>query len=188
MACSTRALIGSHQFGAGQDVAFHRLLQRSLGGLAQIGQYRTQGVEFVEIAMPANRRTGTAIAGAAPVVQPLPGPRRQSAGSDSCREAGRGGRNVVQHQWTQVMRGAAGSGASGSSTIRARLLASAGRPDQRSSGDRSWPSQVRRTGIAPLWANAGEVSVKVIGGPLSLAIGFQAIRPAGNHALFALAK
>src|SRR5512133_609366 len=54
--------------------------------------------------------------------------------------------------------GAAGSGASGSSTISARLLAPLGTPDQASGGDVLAPSQVCRTGIAPPCAKEAERS------------------------------
>ena len=52
-------------------------------------------------------------------------------------------------QWTQVILGARGSGASGSSTIRTRLCASHGTPDQLSGGEVSLPSQVYSRGISP---------------------------------------
>src|SRR5262245_66135978 len=61
-------------------------------------------------------------------------------------------------QWTQVRFGFAGSGASGSSTISAKLLVPAGGADQRSSGEMSCPSQVKRAGISFSWAKAGELS------------------------------
>jgi hypothetical protein len=60
------------------------------------------------------------------------------------------------------MRGAAGSGASGSSTISTRLFAPAGTPLQASGGDTSLPSHVYCFGIDALWVNALDVIVIVI--------------------------
>src|SRR6478672_4489578 len=62
-------------------------------------------------------------------------------------------------QWTHRTFGAAGSGASGSSTINARLIARSGTPDHSSGGELSSPSQVCVAGIAPPAENAEDVSV-----------------------------
>src|SRR5512144_1851394 len=56
-----------------------------------------------------------------------------------------------------MVRGAAGSGASGSSTTRARLRVPAGAPDQASGGERSSPSQVWRAGISSPSVNAADL-------------------------------
>src|SRR5882762_4169735 len=64
-------------------------------------------------------------------------------------------------QCTQVIFGAAGSGASGSSTISTRLLAFGGTPVQASGGAISSASQVYLAGISPLWSKAAEVSLRV---------------------------
>lgn len=59
--------------------------------------------------------------------------------------------------------GFAGSGASGSSTIRAKLFVESGAPAHSRGGERSWPSQRVYTGgiEAPL-LNAGDESVNVM--------------------------
>src|SRR3989338_1547050 len=59
-------------------------------------------------------------------------------------------------QWTQVILGAFGSGASGSSTISARLFVPAGTPLHASGGETFEPSQVWRAGIARSCANDGD--------------------------------
>lgn len=53
-------------------------------------------------------------------------------------------------------------GASGSSTISARLWVLAGTPDHVSGGDWSLPSQVCWPGMSAFWANALEVSCLVV--------------------------
>src|SRR5262245_53569577 len=60
------------------------------------------------------------------------------------------------------MRGAAGSGASGSSTMSARLLVAAGAPDQASAGERSSPWQVCGGGISAPSRKPGEVIVRAM--------------------------
>src|SRR5205085_1040396 len=82
------------------------------------------------------------------------------ASSGNPREVG--GR-LYNNQWTHVVFGAAGSGASGSSSISTRLRAPAGTPCQASGGDTPGPSQVYFAGIAAPAANAVEVRMKVIG-------------------------
>jgi hypothetical protein len=61
---------------------------------------------------------------------------------------------LYRTQCTQVIRGAAGSGASGSSTISARLFVPAGTPVHAREGETSFPSQVCNFGIGPFAANA----------------------------------
>src|SRR5688500_16938056 len=65
-------------------------------------------------------------------------------------------------QCTQTRVGAAGSGASGSSTMSARLRAPCGTPLHASGGEMSGPSQVKRDGIAPSATNAGEENVSIM--------------------------
>src|SRR4029079_4263048 len=62
-------------------------------------------------------------------------------------------------QCTHTILGAAGSGASGSSTMRARLLVPGGIPVHARGGETSVPSQVSRFGIGPRLSNADELSV-----------------------------
>src|SRR3990172_955188 len=62
-------------------------------------------------------------------------------------------------QCTYVILGALGSGASGSSTMSARLLAPDGTPEKSSGGARSAPSQVWTEGISPPAWKAGEMIV-----------------------------
>src|SRR3979411_997994 len=66
-------------------------------------------------------------------------------------------------QCTQVTLGAFGSGASGSSTISAKLPVPCGASDQLSGGEMSTPSQGYCAGILRLLANAGEVRMKAMG-------------------------
>src|SRR5258708_7757374 len=68
-------------------------------------------------------------------------------------------------QCTQTRLGAAGSGASGSSTMRTKLLVPVRAPDQASGGDTSSPSHVNRDGVGPDGENADEDRSKLdIGG------------------------
>src|SRR5512135_1301965 len=66
-------------------------------------------------------------------------------------------------QCTQVVLGALGSGASGSSTMRAKLFVPAGAPVHSRGGARSSPSQVYAFGMLPLGENAGETSARAMG-------------------------
>src|SRR5215469_552012 len=59
-------------------------------------------------------------------------------------------------QCTQTILGAFGSGASGSSIIRTRLLAPLGTPSHASGGETSSPSQVYFDGMRPFCWNEGE--------------------------------
>src|SRR6185295_687665 len=65
-------------------------------------------------------------------------------------------------QCTYTRCGFAGSGASGSSTIRAKLFTFGGAPDHASGGEISCPSQVYLAGIDPPCENAGDVTCKAI--------------------------
>src|SRR5918993_333901 len=65
-------------------------------------------------------------------------------------------------QCTQVVFGAWGSGASGSSTMSAKLFVPAGAPLHSRGGARSLPSQVYSLGMSPFGGNAGEVSESVM--------------------------
>src|SRR5665647_845411 len=71
-------------------------------------------------------------------------------------------------QCTQVILGASGSGASGSSTISARLFVPVGTPVQARAGEISRPSQVWRAGIAPLCVNEGDMMISGITIPFFL--------------------
>src|SRR5262249_55120 len=62
-------------------------------------------------------------------------------------------------QCAQTIFGAFGSGASGSSIIRTRLLVPLGMPSHASGGETSSPSQVYLEGIWPFCLNAGEFRV-----------------------------
>src|SRR5687768_6899951 len=66
-------------------------------------------------------------------------------------------------QCTQVVFGALGSGASGSSTMSAKLFVPAGAPLHSRGGARSLPSQVYSLGMSPFGGNAGELSESVMG-------------------------
>src|SRR5258707_12649853 len=68
-------------------------------------------------------------------------------------------------QCTHVVLGAMGSGASGSSTTRARLLLRAGTPDQARGGETFSPSHVYFRGIAPPSLKVHDVSDMAIEAP-----------------------
>src|SRR5208283_4940265 len=84
--------------------------------------------------------------------------------ASSASEVAVGGR-LYRIQCTQMVFGAWGSGASGSSTISARLFVPAGKPDQASGGDTSSPSQVYFLGIASPVANASLLIDSVMANP-----------------------
>src|ERR1035437_669965 len=80
-------------------------------------------------------------------------------------------------QCTQVIFGAAGSGASGSSTISTRLLVAGGIPDQPSCGETSLPSQVFMLGIGPPATKSVDVKVML----MAIASSPTSIHPAAAH-------
>src|SRR5215207_2880767 len=65
-------------------------------------------------------------------------------------------------QCTQIVFGAWGSGASGSSTMSAKLFVPAGASLHSRGGARSLPSQVYSLGMSPFGANADELSESVM--------------------------
>src|ERR1039457_1233821 len=65
-------------------------------------------------------------------------------------------------QCTQVILGAAGSGASGSSKIKDRLFVPTGTPVQASGGEIFRPSQVWRAGITRSCINDGDMMIRDI--------------------------
>src|SRR5574340_694155 len=69
--------IQSYQIGVCEHVALHGLFQRGLGGVTQIRQHGIERIQLEKIAVPADRRTGPAVAGAAPVVDSLQGSGRK---------------------------------------------------------------------------------------------------------------
>ena len=113
--------------------------------------------------MPANLWTRAATAEFLPVVQALPRTlgaglfRRPPLASPkhprSCSRAPSEPRHGL---------GAAGSGASGSSTIKARLFVPSDMPAQLSGGEMSSPSQVYLLGMGWPCSKAGDVSVRAI--------------------------
>src|SRR6266403_209068 len=66
--------------------------------------------------------------------------------------------------------GLAGSGASGSSTMSAKLFVLDGEPDHASGGETPAPSQVYLIGIDPFAANADEERRSVIGAVLAAVV------------------
>ena len=113
----------------------------------QVAELSIEREELEEVAVPADRRAGAAVAGALPVVQPVARVQADAA-MPSGNDVVSGGRSYST-QCTQVIFGAAGSGASGSSTISARLCAPAGTPSIASGGETSSPSQVCLRGMLP---------------------------------------
>src|SRR5450756_2109633 len=71
-------------------------------------------------------------------------------------------RDRYSTQCTQVILGAAGSGASGSSTIKDRLFVPTGTPVQASGGEIFRPSQVWRAGITRSCINDGDMMIRDI--------------------------
>ena len=78
---------------APQHVPLHRLLHIGLLRRAQVAERRIQRVELEEVAVPAHRRAGAAVAGALPVVAALARAGGQRAAAFGQR--GRAGRQVV---------------------------------------------------------------------------------------------
>ncbi len=150
-------LVEAEQYALAEHMAVHRAFQRGLVRCAEIRQHHVQRIQLEEVAMAADRRAGAAVAGALPVVDAVARAARQRCALTPCgRPAAVGGR-LYSTQCTQVVCGAAGSGASGSSTISARLLVAGGRPDHASGGDRSLPSQVWSAGMPAPSAKALEI-------------------------------
>ena len=138
-------LVGADQLRLGQHMALHGAFQRAAVGRAEVRQHHVQGVQAMEVAVPAHRRAGRAVAGALPAVaaRRVPGgsPAADTAsGSLRCRAAGRTGSMHPGH----ARRGRVG---------RVRVLddqcqlrVPAGTPDQSSGGDTPAPSQLKRCG------------------------------------------
>ena len=133
-------LICPDQRRLSQDVAAHGLLKLSLCWCAREVEFLIKGIKLEEIAVASDRRSRTAVAGSLPVIQPFAGSRRKRLTPSERLTVE--GVMLKSTQCTQTILGAAGSGASGSSTIRARLFVLDGRPDHASGGDRSSPSPV----------------------------------------------
>ncbi len=75
-------------------MALHGLFKLCFGRLLEIRQYGIQRIQLVEIPMAADRRTGSAIARALPVVQALFGAGRQRR--DVFRQAARRRRQIIK--------------------------------------------------------------------------------------------
>src|SRR5690349_15300740 len=80
-------------------------------------------------------------------------------------------------QCVQVRTGAAGSGASGSTTTSARLFAFAGTPCHASGGDTPAPSQLNLAGISALAAKAGDTNVIALPADVHAATGAATMAP-----------
>ena len=122
---STCLLISPDQLRLGNDVPLHGLFQLFFVRFLQIGQYDVKRVEFCENSdagrwadrgrrsRDASSRSGRRACRRAASARPRANRRRRRAGCTAASAP-------------RFMRGAAGSGASGSSTIRTRLSAFAG--------------------------------------------------------------
>src|SRR5215471_5180910 len=119
----------------------------------------------MEVTVPANWRTRTAIFSLFEIIEPKHGALRQSCLASVLGQALGIGGHVVDDQCTQTILGAFGSGASGSSIIRTRLLVPSGTPSHASGGETSSPSQVYFEGMWPFCLNAGEFRVIAIAAP-----------------------
>jgi hypothetical protein len=54
--------VGSDQLGPGENVSLHRPLERRLARPAKVRKDAVKGVQLVKVAMPADRRTRSAVA------------------------------------------------------------------------------------------------------------------------------
>src|SRR5437773_2179849 len=144
-------LIGPHELRLRKHVPFQSIQKLGFGRMVETGQYGVDCIELVKISMRADRWARAAVAGAFPVIEPM---QRSAAPSGRlCASAGM----FWMTQCTHVIFGARGSGASGSSTMSAKVFVPCGAADQLSGGEISAPSQVYCFGMAPLLANAGDV-------------------------------
>src|SRR5579872_3426415 len=92
------ALVTSHQFGMGYDMAFHRALQIVACGAGFQVQIGIQGIEFEEITMRASgRRTRAAVPAAAKTVATLLPELGLSVGRDAFGQLLRVAGNRVQN-------------------------------------------------------------------------------------------
>ena len=171
----------SHELRLRDHVALHRRLELRLRRRAEVGQHGVERVELVEVAVPADRRAGPAVAGALPVVRALARARRQVLRRTACARPRAEGGSRRAPSGPRSSSGAFGSGASGSSTIRTRLL-------RRRRGRRS--SRGRRDvaafageegGDLAAGANAGEASRRVPRGPPSACSRTSAAAPASTR-------
>ena len=143
----------------------HVAAQGSVEGIAlrsgaQAQARRVQRMQSEEVAVRrAAWRAGPVVAQFAEIVRAA---LSQLAWLEPLRRGVQRGGNIPGSQWFQVP-----AGASGSSTIRAKLLVSRGSPDHSREGERSAPSQVSRFGIAPPSANAPIISLNAIIPPKS---------------------
>src|SRR5262245_52801221 len=90
-------LIGPDQLDLSEYVTLHRLFELRFVGLLQVRQHDVQCIEFVEIAVPADRWTWAAVATAFPVVQPMLYAFRQFGGLDAFFKASDVGWNIVNN-------------------------------------------------------------------------------------------
>ena len=157
-------LVGPHQLRVGDHVALHGRLdlrpsspRRGRG--ARCRGRTACGSSGAGRSAGRARRSRCASSRSCPASFPPAGParRRPRAGrapSGAGRRAPSGPRSSS---------GPSGPGASGSSTISTRLFAASGTPVQSRAGERSRPSQVKRAGISPPGAKAGELRASPIG-------------------------
>ena len=92
---SPARLIGPDQRRLSQDMAAHGLLELSFCRRPREVEFLVKGVKLEKIAVASDRRSGTAVARALPVVQPFAGSCRKR--SHAFRKAGRGRRDVEKH-------------------------------------------------------------------------------------------
>jgi len=135
-------LVRPEEFGLRQDLPLHGLFELRLAWPAEVGKDSVESEELVEVAVAPNRRARPAIARPLPVVQSLACAGGQRVPLHSLGQLAGGRQEIVERPVHQVIFGALGSGASGSSMISATLLVPLGGSDQASGGETSWPSQV----------------------------------------------
>src|SRR5436309_1029957 len=91
------SLVGSRQLRRLEDVPFHRGEELGARGLLEIGEHGVERVERVDVPVAANRRAGTAVAGAAPVVRSFERARREPLRRRRFAKGGAVGGKVVEH-------------------------------------------------------------------------------------------
>src|SRR5512145_209353 len=95
LACLAPLLVRPDKLRVCEQMALHRGLELRFGRLPEVTQYDVERVELVEIPVPTDRRTGPAVAGPLPVVEPLAGSRGQTRWLDALGQTGGGRRDIV---------------------------------------------------------------------------------------------
>src|SRR5678816_649745 len=92
---SSALLIGPYQLGLANNVALHGLFELCLSRLLQVRQQGVKRVEFMEVAVTADRRTWSSVASTLPVIQAFLGTRGQRL--DAFRQPLTRRRQIIEH-------------------------------------------------------------------------------------------